>query len=61
MGQVATLADSQWFVQQNGKAVGPLTLTVLRQLASIGQIGPNTWLQPAGADIWMPARRPRLP
>jgi len=55
MGQVGTLGDSQWFVQQNGKSVGPLTLTVLRQLAGIGHIRSDTWLQPAGTDVWVRA------
>src|ERR1700731_438948 len=55
MGQIGTLADTQWYVQQNGKPVGPLTLTVLRQLAGIGQIRPDTWLQPAGSDVWVRA------
>jgi hypothetical protein len=52
------MADTKWFVQLQGRAVGPLASAQLRDLAAKGRITPHTPVSQDG-KMWAVAARVR--
>lgn len=50
---------SEWYYQDSGREVGPLSSGTLRKLAMEGAITPETPVRKAGGDKWAPARKVR--
>jgi hypothetical protein len=48
---------SQWYLNDSGQEVGPLSSTELRRLARDGRIRPDSWLRRVGEGGWIPASR----
>jgi hypothetical protein len=46
-----------WYIQHNGRAVGPVTAAKLKQLASAAKIGPETKLRLGDDGEWLDAER----
>jgi hypothetical protein len=55
MAQAGAVAAGQWYLSQNNKRYGPLSVGQLKQLAARGQIDADAWVLQAESDVWVRA------
>jgi uncharacterized Tic20 family protein len=51
----ASNPEAEWYWSQRGTTLGPIDFEELRRLASIGSIGPDTWVYESAAGEWRAA------
>ena len=51
--------DDQWFYAKNGHQNGPITLSDLQMLASVGEISPTDYVWQTGMPDWVTAKEVR--
>jgi TM2 domain-containing membrane protein YozV len=54
-----TIVDDQWFYAKNGQQNGPVTLSDLQMLASVGEITPTDYVWRTGMREWVTAKEVR--